>query len=56
MKETIVDSSLKEYVQILSKSDVSKEDLTDSTEYFKGKYFIYFCKFYRKYNVGISSI
>jgi len=37
-----VDLSLIKYIQILAKSDASKEDLTDSIAWFQGKYFVYF--------------
>lgn len=53
MEEANMDQFLKEYMQILAKSDISKEDLTDSIAYFKDKYFLYFCKHYKRYNVGI---
>lgn len=42
--ESNVDPSLIEHIQVLAKSDISKEDLTDSIAYFRGKYFVYFCK------------
>jgi len=31
-----------EQIKTLAKSDISKEDLTDSIAYFKSKYFVYF--------------
>lgn len=39
MEEGNVDPFLIEQVQLLAASDISKEDLTDSIAYFKGKYF-----------------
>jgi len=42
MEESSIDPSLIEFIQILAKSDVSKEDLTDSIVYFRGKYLYIF--------------
>lgn len=60
MEEASLDQFLKEHMQILAKSDILKEDLTDSIAYFKGKYFVYSCKTLQKvckrdrtYNVRI---
>lgn len=39
MEERNLEPFLIEQVQILAASDISKEDLTDSIAYFKGKYF-----------------
>jgi len=36
MEETNVDPFLREQIQMLAQSDISKEDLTDSIAYFKG--------------------
>lgn len=38
MEESSSDLSLEEHVQLLAKSDISKEDLTDSIALFRGKY------------------
>jgi len=35
MEETNVDPFLREQIQMLAQSDISKEDLTDSIAYFK---------------------
>lgn len=53
MEEINVNPFIKEHVQELAKCNVSKEDLTDSIAYFKGKYFIYFYKHCRRNNVDI---
>jgi len=42
MEAAGVNPFLKEHIQSLVKCDISKEDLTDSIAYFKGKYFLYF--------------
>jgi len=42
MEESNIDPSLIEFIQILTKSDGSKEDLSDSIAYFRGKYLYIF--------------
>lgn len=44
MEGAHVDPFLKEHLQILTKCDISKEDLTASIAYFKGIYVEYSCK------------
>jgi hypothetical protein len=38
METTFITDETVEYVQLLAKCDISKEDLTDAVEYFRGKY------------------
>ena len=40
--EDPIDLSLMEHIQILAKSDITKEDLTDSVALFHGKYLVHF--------------
>lgn len=40
METTDIIDDIIEQVQLLAKCDISKEDLTDAIEYFRGKYML----------------
>lgn len=40
METSYISEPLIEHVKVLAKCDISKEDLTDAIEYFRGKYIV----------------